>query len=84
MDDKKNKRKENKSLIEYFLISIVLAVVIITAYRQGLTDARKIKENLPVTSFEFLKKEDKSEKNDDEFLRLLKSIDEYSVSFNEL
>ncbi len=70
-------------IIANVLISIGVGFLVIFAYRLGLSDARKIKENQPITSFDFIKKEDEEQVFDEEFLNVLKSIDEYNGTFKE-
>ncbi len=65
------------------LVSVCVGFLIIFAYRLGVTDAKNIRENQPLTSFDFIKKEDEEQVFDEEFLNVLKSIDEYNGTFKE-
>ncbi len=68
----------------YFICSVLAGIMIILAYRQGLIDARKLKENEPITQFDFLENKQVEEDFEDDFLKVLKSIDDYNGNLNEI
>ncbi len=58
-------------------LSLIMPFMVIYAYRLGLSDKAKIKNDIPVVATNFLEKEEK-EQAQDEVMLTLKNIDDYN------